>query len=64
VLLRDVGIAGYLRVTIGTEGDNDAFLAACPATHRVPAEPEPAEPEPAERVPAEPEPADPKEQRV
>lgn len=29
VLLRDVGIAGYLRVTIGTEQDNDAFLAAC-----------------------------------
>jgi histidinol-phosphate aminotransferase len=54
VLLRDVGIAGYLRVTIGTESDNDAFLAACPATHRVPAE----------SLPAEPEPADPKEQRV
>ena len=30
-LLRDVGIAGYLRVTIGTPDDNDAFLAACPA---------------------------------
>ena len=30
VLLRDVGIPGYLRVTIGTPGDNDAFLAACP----------------------------------
>jgi histidinol-phosphate aminotransferase len=48
VLLRDVGIAGYLRVTIGTESDNDAFLAACPATHRVPDETEPAESEPAE----------------
>jgi histidinol-phosphate aminotransferase len=48
VLLRDVGIAGYLRVTIGTDSDNDAFLAACPATHRVPDEPEPAESEPAE----------------
>jgi hypothetical protein len=54
VLLRDVGIAGYLRVTIGTESDNDAFLAACPATHRGSAE----------SLPAEPEPADPKEQRV
>ncbi len=30
VLLRDVGIEGYLRVTIGTPDDNDAFLAACP----------------------------------
>ncbi len=30
VLLRDVGIPGHLRVTIGTPDDNDAFLAACP----------------------------------
>lgn len=30
VLLRDVGIPGHLRVTIGTPADNDAFLAACP----------------------------------
>jgi histidinol-phosphate aminotransferase len=29
VLIRDVGIAGHLRVTIGTPEDNDAFLAAC-----------------------------------
>jgi histidinol-phosphate aminotransferase len=29
VLLRDVGIAGYLRATIGTPADNDTFLAAC-----------------------------------
>jgi histidinol-phosphate aminotransferase len=29
VLIRDVGIAGHLRVTIGTPDDNDAFLAAC-----------------------------------
>jgi histidinol-phosphate aminotransferase len=29
VLLRDMGIAGYLRATIGTEPENDAFLAAC-----------------------------------
>ena len=28
VLLRDVGIPGYLRATIGTEIDNDRFLAA------------------------------------
>lgn len=28
VLIRDVGIAGYLRVTIGTPRENDAFLAA------------------------------------
>ncbi len=28
VLIRDVGIAGYLRVTIGTESENKAFLAA------------------------------------
>ena len=31
VLLRDMGIAGYLRATIGTEPENDAFLAACAA---------------------------------
>jgi histidinol-phosphate aminotransferase len=31
VLLRDVGIAGYLRATIGTPGVNDTFLAACDA---------------------------------
>ncbi|HYN72685.1 MAG TPA: histidinol-phosphate transaminase [Nakamurella sp.] len=29
ILLRDMGIAGYLRATIGTEPENDAFLAAC-----------------------------------
>ncbi|MET9231718.1 histidinol-phosphate transaminase [Lentzea sp. NPDC003310] len=28
VLIRDVGIAGHLRVTIGTPEENDAFLAA------------------------------------
>ena len=28
VLIRDVGIPGYLRVTIGLPGENDAFLAA------------------------------------
>nr|WP_042185891.1 histidinol-phosphate transaminase [Kibdelosporangium sp. MJ126-NF4]CEL16951.1 Histidinol-phosphate aminotransferase [Kibdelosporangium sp. MJ126-NF4]CTQ91820.1 Histidinol-phosphate aminotransferase (EC 2.6.1.9) [Kibdelosporangium sp. MJ126-NF4] len=28
VLVRDVGIAGHLRVTIGTPDENDAFLAA------------------------------------
>ncbi|WP_112273086.1 histidinol-phosphate transaminase [Lentzea terrae] len=28
VLIRDVGIAGHLRVTIGTPAENDAFLAA------------------------------------
>jgi histidinol-phosphate aminotransferase len=31
VLLRDVGIAGYLRASIGTPSDNDTFLAACTA---------------------------------
>ncbi len=28
VLIRDVGIAGHLRATVGTPADNDAFLAA------------------------------------
>ena len=28
VLIRDVGIAGYLRVTVGLPAENDAFLAA------------------------------------
>jgi histidinol-phosphate aminotransferase len=28
VLIRDVGIPGYLRVTIGLPEENDAFLAA------------------------------------
>jgi histidinol-phosphate aminotransferase len=28
VLVRDVGIAGHLRVTIGTPSENDRFLAA------------------------------------
>ncbi len=28
VLIRDVGIPGYLRVTVGLPGENDAFLAA------------------------------------
>ncbi len=31
VLVRDVGIAGHLRVTVGTPGENDAFLAASAA---------------------------------
>jgi histidinol-phosphate aminotransferase len=38
VLLRDVGIPGYLRVTIGTAEDNDAFLAACPTPADIPGE--------------------------
>ncbi|GAA0512334.1 histidinol-phosphate transaminase [Saccharopolyspora spinosporotrichia] len=29
VLIRDVGIPGHLRVTIGTPEENDSFLAAC-----------------------------------
>lgn len=29
VLLRDVGIGGHLRVTIGTPAENDAFLSVC-----------------------------------
>jgi histidinol-phosphate aminotransferase len=28
VLIRDVGIPGHLRVTVGTPTENDAFLAA------------------------------------
>lgn len=28
VLIRDVGIEGHLRVTVGTPAENDAFLAA------------------------------------
>jgi len=28
VLIRDVGLEGYLRVTIGTPAENDEFLAA------------------------------------
>ena len=28
VLIRDVGIPGHLRVSIGTPAENDAFLAA------------------------------------
>lgn len=31
VLIRDVGIAGYLRVTVGTPAENDAFLAVSAA---------------------------------
>jgi histidinol-phosphate aminotransferase len=31
VLIRDVGIPGYLRVTVGTPTENDAFLAASAA---------------------------------
>jgi histidinol-phosphate aminotransferase len=31
VLIRDVGIPGYLRVTVGTSAENDAFLAASAA---------------------------------
>jgi len=53
VLLRDVGIGGYLRVTIGTDEDNDAFLAACASVHPTLAHPD-----------ASADPADPKEQRV
>lgn len=37
VLLRDVGIAGFLRVTIGTPADNDLFLAASPEIEETPA---------------------------
>jgi len=33
VLIRDVGLSGYLRVTIGLPGENDQFLAAI-AAHR------------------------------
>lgn len=36
VLLRDVGIPGHLRVTIGMPDDNDAFLSACPEPDREP----------------------------
>ena len=28
VLVRDVGLSGWLRVTAGTESENDAFLGA------------------------------------
>jgi histidinol-phosphate aminotransferase len=31
VLIRDVGIPGHLRVTVGTRAENDAFLAASTA---------------------------------
>jgi histidinol-phosphate/aromatic aminotransferase/cobyric acid decarboxylase-like protein len=31
VLIRDVGIEGHLRVTVGTPQENDAFLAASAA---------------------------------
>ena len=31
VLIRDVGILGHLRVTIGTPAENDAFVAATAA---------------------------------
>jgi histidinol-phosphate aminotransferase len=31
VLIRDVGIPGHLRVTVGTPAENDAFLAASTA---------------------------------
>jgi histidinol-phosphate aminotransferase len=34
VLIRDVGIAGHLRVTIGTPEENDAFLAASKEVRR------------------------------
>lgn len=34
VLIRDVGIAGHLRVTIGTPDENDAFLAASKEVRR------------------------------
>ena len=38
VLIRDVGVPGYLRVTIGLPHENDAFLAAArtAATHLLP----------------------------
>jgi histidinol-phosphate aminotransferase len=32
VLIRDVSIPGYLRVTIGTEDENKAFLEALAST--------------------------------
>ena len=28
ILIRDVGLEGYLRVTVGTPAENDQFLAA------------------------------------
>jgi histidinol-phosphate aminotransferase len=28
VLIRDVGVSGYLRVTIGNEAENDLFISA------------------------------------
>ena len=46
VLVRDVGLAGYLRVTAGTPAETDAFLAAVadlPDSHR---RPTPADPSP------------------
>ncbi|MGH3494081.1 MAG: histidinol-phosphate transaminase, partial [Sciscionella sp.] len=36
VLVRDIGIAGYLRVTIGTPAENDEFLAASSVVAKVP----------------------------
>jgi histidinol-phosphate aminotransferase len=64
VLLRDVGIPGYLRVTIGTGEEGDAFLAACARILHESARPEAVESEPIESEPAESQPADSKEQRV
>jgi len=34
VLVRDVGIEGHLRVTVGTPGENDAFLVASAAVRK------------------------------
>lgn len=34
VLIRDVGIGGHLRVTVGTPEENDAFLDACQEVER------------------------------
>ncbi|MFM8192480.1 MAG: histidinol-phosphate transaminase, partial [Actinomycetota bacterium] len=28
VLIRDVGVPGYLRITVGTEAENQAFIDA------------------------------------
>ncbi len=40
VLIRDVGIEGHLRVTVGTPEENDAFLAASKGLPMVPGNPD------------------------